>query len=155
MRSKASRSIRRYTHRDYPMIKEWYERRGKQAPSPAILSDMGYIADERVCGFLYLTNSNMAMIEGIISNPESVPSLRKESLTKLLGYMIDTSLLLGYENIFGLTAHPSMHKQAEKFGFRQIEAKLWAMRETEDAAVTRIEEEELMDSRGYDDSEDY
>lgn len=150
------RGLRRYTHRDYVMIKEWYELRGKKAPSPALLSDLGYIADDRVCGFLYLTNSNMAMIEGIIANPETVPSLRKESLTKLVGYMIDTALLLGYENIFGISKHPSMAKEAERFGFKvQSDNVIYTMIES-DEAIDATDIDESKCSRVYEDGdEDY
>lgn len=153
MRLTGTRGLRRYTHRDYPMIKEWYALRGKQPPSPAILSDLGYIADDRVCGFLYLTNSNMAMIEGIVANPESVPSLRRESLTKLVGYMIDTALLLGYENIFGISQHPSIAREAERFGFKTADYKIYMIRES-DAPVT--ETPALTGSRVFEnDDEEY
>lgn len=110
-------AIRRYEDDDYEMVKEWYEARGKRPPSPDTMSDMGYIADERVAGWLYTTNSNVAMIEGIIADPHTIPSHRHQSLRLLLGFMIDTALLLGYPHIFGITSHPSMVKTCKQLGF--------------------------------------
>lgn len=133
------KSIRRYTHRDYPMIKEWYEKRGQTAPQPAQLSDTGYIADGRVCGFLYLTNSNMAMIEGIVANPDTVPSLRRASLTKLIGCMVDTALLLGYDNVFGIGKHPSITEEAKRFGFVVRDYKLYMIDRSLDAIKTEVD----------------
>jgi hypothetical protein len=146
------KSIRRYTHRDYPMIKEWYEKRGKTAPQPAQLSDTGYIADGRVCGFLYLTNSNMAMIEGIVANPDTVPSLRRASLTRLIGFMIDTALLLGYENIFGIGKHPSITEEAKRFGFHIADWKLYMLDKSLDA-IKETEEVSVAGGYGYSDEE--
>lgn len=152
-----TRGLRRYTHRDYAMVASWYEARGQRVPSPAALSDLGYIADERVCGFLYLTNSNIAMLENVVASPYTVPSLRKESLTKLMGYMIDTALVLGYDNIFGISKHPSLEKEAKRFNFKTMSDsfKVYVMSE-EDAPVNTTEVDDSVHVAGYDsDDEDY
>ncbi len=114
-------SISKVSPKDYATILEWYERRGKQAPEIASFSDLGYIVDGRVAGWLYLTNSNMAMIEGIISDPNTVPSLRKESLKKLVGFLIDCAMALGYTQIFGLSKHPAILDISRQFGFKEAE----------------------------------
>lgn len=113
---KAPGSIVRFTSDHYPLLKSWYAARGRIAPNRETLSDMGYVVDGRVIGFLYLTNSNVAMIEAIIADPNSVPSLRRASTDKLIGLLIDKAILLGYSSIFALSKHPSMHKAASKFG---------------------------------------
>lgn len=82
------------------------------------ISDLGYIVDGRVAGWLYVTNSNCAMIEGIIADPNTVPSLRQQSLRKLCGFLVDTALMLGYTNIFGISKHPSMAKVSKELGFK-------------------------------------
>ena len=68
-------SLKRVTSKDFPVIVHWYRQRKLTPPDPRALSDVGFIADGRVAGWLYLTNSNIAMIEGIISDPSSTPGL--------------------------------------------------------------------------------
>lgn len=112
-------SIVRVTPDHYPMLKRWYKGHGKDfIVLEDVISDLGYIVDGRVAGWLFVTNSNVAMIEGIISNPESVPSLRRTSLRKLTGFLVDASLMLGFTNIFGISKHPSMAKVAKELGFK-------------------------------------
>lgn len=89
-------------------------------PDPRSLSNTGFIADNRVAGWLLLTNSNIALIEGIISDPDSVPSLRRESLDKLIGFMIDFCLASGYTQIIGITRHPRIEGVGKKFGFKPL-----------------------------------
>lgn len=112
--------MRRVTSKDFPKIVSWYKKRGKTPPDPRALSDVGFIADERVAAWLFLTNSNMVFIEGVIADPDSVASLRKESLNKLIGFMIDFALQLGYTQIIGITKHPSVEKLGKKYGFKQL-----------------------------------
>lgn len=112
-------SIVRVTPDHYPLLKSWYKARGIRIDNiEDVVSDMGYIVDGRVAGWLYVTNSNCTMIEGIISDPATIPSLRRASIRKLIGFLIDTSLILGFTNIFALSKHPSMEQSARDFGFK-------------------------------------
>lgn len=101
-------------------IADWYKGHGLSMPNSGMLSDMGFIADGRVAGWLYVTNSNLAIIENVISDPKSIPSLRRASLDKLMGFMIDTALAMGYTSIIGITKHPQMIKISKKFGFTEM-----------------------------------
>lgn len=121
LRYTGNRAIVRVTSDHYPTLKRWYEARGKETFNRHLISDLGYMVDGRVAGWLYLTNSNIAMIECIISDPGTVPSLRKESLNKLVGHLIDTAVNLGYIHIWGISKHPSIEKVAEKYGFKITE----------------------------------
>lgn len=124
-------AIRKYTKRDYPMIASWCRERGKPVPAPEILSDTGFIADNRVVGWLYITNSNVAMIENVISNPTTVPSLRRQSLRTLCAHLVDSALILGYVNIFGITNHPSIKKICKDMGFKEAQFSVFTLAEPE------------------------
>ena len=126
-------NIRRITPSDYRTIDAWYDKRNRDMPDPKTFSDMGYMADGRVAGWLYVTNSNMAMIEGIIADPDTVPSLRKASLEKLCGFLVDTAVALGYTHIFGITEHPSIEKVCYKLGFQEAKGfRVFVLNEPED-----------------------
>lgn len=101
-------------------IAEWYKGYGLPIPSSSLLSDMGFIADGRVAAWLYVTNSGIAMIENVIADPKSIPSLRRTSLDKLIGFLVDTAVSLGYTTIIGVTKHPQILKVGKKFGFTEM-----------------------------------
>ena len=106
--------------RHFPEVDEWYRRREMSIPDPTLLSDMGYMADGRVAAWLYLTNSGIAMIENVISDPHSVPSLRRQSLQKLIGFLVDTATALGYTTIIGVTKNKGILDISRKFGFKEM-----------------------------------
>lgn len=103
-----------------PEISEWFEARGLKPPPQETLSDMGYMADGRVAAWLYITNSSVAMIENIISDPNTVPSLRRQSLDKLIGFLVDTATALGYTTVLGITKHKGVLNLAQRFGFKEM-----------------------------------
>lgn len=100
-------------------------------PAKASLSDMGWIADGRVAGWLYVTPSNVALIEGIIADPHTVPSLRAESMQKLSGFLIDYALLMGYTNLVVITEHPSVAEACKRFGFTESKHRVFLMNDTD------------------------
>lgn len=118
-----------YKPRHYPIIAKWYTERGLPAPKMSTLSDTGFILDNRVAGWLYMTNSKLAMIEGIISNPQSIPSLRKTSLLRLCALLVDTALALGYTDIIGISEHPSVLEVGKKLGFKAKAYTLLSLKE--------------------------
>jgi hypothetical protein len=117
---KANERIVKVKREHWALIRSWYRQRGLKAPKMAIFSDMGYIADGRVAGFLAIGNSSVAFIEGIISDPNTVPSLRKKSLMKLCGFLTDTALTLGYNTVIGVTKSASIVKVGEGLGFKEL-----------------------------------
>jgi hypothetical protein len=106
------------------MIVSWYRERGMKAPDPRALSDSGFIADERVAVWVFLTNSNMALIDGVVSDPKTIASFRRESLIKLIGFCVDFCVQLGYTQIIGVTKHPSIESLGKKFGFKELSHKV-------------------------------
>lgn len=114
------KNLRKIGSKDFPLIVSWYKKHKQRVPDPRALSNTGFIADERVAGWIFLTNSNIALIEGIISDPDSIPSLRRESLNKLIGFMIDFCIASGYTQIIGITKHPRIEFIGKKYGFKTL-----------------------------------
>lgn len=122
------KGLRRYNHRlDYELIVGWYEARGLQAPPADFLSGTGYIMDDRVAAWLYKTDSTVAMIEGVISDPKTVPSLRHQSLTKLCAFMVDAATMLGFNHIIGMTKHSSIANICESLGFKRDDMAIYTL----------------------------
>lgn len=121
--------IRRYTAKDFAMIKRWYKARKLPIPQEAALSDSGWIADERVAGFLYLTNSNIAMLDGVISDPNTLPSHRRQSLQQLCSVLVDSAVMLGYTNIIAATTSDSIKDICRKLRFRPTTYQMFILQE--------------------------
>lgn len=131
------KGIEKVTRNHYKLLKGWYEERGLAMPKRSHFSTMGYIADGRVAGWLHLMNSDMALIEGLISDPNTIPSLRRDSVIKLCGFLTDTAIALGYPVVLGITKAPSIETVAQKLGYKELKGyKIMALDVSE-------EEEEL------------
>lgn len=104
------------------ILVKWWSDWGFQAPPQDFLSDYGLIVydeDTPVCaGFLYLTNSSVAIINWVISNKEyrKKPD-RNDALDELLinlTYLCEKS---GYKYIFVQNNNSSLIKRFVKHGF--------------------------------------
>lgn len=121
------KGIERVTKAEYERVRLWYKKRGKKAMPFGLLPPMGYMCDKRVAGWLYTTDGNLAIIEGIIADPDTIPSYRRQSMRKLSAFLVDMAVALGYSTILGITTHPSTDKMAKEFGFTQQEANIWTL----------------------------
>jgi hypothetical protein len=94
------------------------------------LPPIGFICDERVVGWLYTTNSTVALIDGVVANPDTIPSLRRESLQKLCTHLVEVAFELGHTNIIAVTSHPSIQSICKTMGFTlSPHLQVWALRE--------------------------
>lgn len=79
-----------------------------------------------------MTNSNLAIIEGVISNPDTIPSLRKHSLKVLAGLMTDTAVSLGCTTVLAISKHPSIVELCGQMGFKELtDHRVFALKEHE------------------------
>lgn len=112
--------VRKYQTHDYEMISEWYKKRGLTVPNRRYLPTNGIIAENIACGFVYLTDSEMAIIDCFISNPDSVKEDRDRALDKI------TEALMSYAKFFGSSAIKAdsnlmaIQHRAEKYKFRYV-----------------------------------
>jgi hypothetical protein len=118
---------RKYIDADYPMIAEWFVKHGwPVAPEKSILSTMGFIVtddndDPLAVGFLYISNSAMAIVDWIATNPK----LRGLESVRVLEYLWNSVKEVATELKVGVILHFSLPKYAKvyekKFGFKQGE----------------------------------
>jgi hypothetical protein len=119
--------IRKYEHdRDYEDVKSWFthlKKRVKGCPTKDMLSLDGYITEyynQKVCaGWLYTTNSNIAMIEFVIANPDVKTDIRKESLKKLLTHLEALAKTKGYEILLIITSNKGYSRTLSSYGFER------------------------------------
>lgn len=109
---------------DYNDVKGWFEHfssRGIGCPSRDMLSLKGLIVEnnnQKICaGWLYTTNSNIAMIEFVIANYEAPREIRKQSLKKLLTALEAKAINSGYEILLVLTSNLRFSESLESNGY--------------------------------------
>lgn len=133
-------TIKRIKMTDYQLVRSWYAKRGLPIPELASFADTGFMADGRVAGFIYITNSNVALIDGLISNPDTIPSLRRESMNKLVPVLIEFAITLGCTNIIALTNHPSVKKLCKQHGFAKTGYECFILSESDADSYTLVQE---------------
>jgi hypothetical protein len=70
-----------------------------------------------VAGFLYLTNSKIAWIDWIISNPEYKEKDRKQSIELLISSLEEVAKQQDYEIIFSVTRSKHLIDTHKKLGY--------------------------------------
>ncbi len=110
-------SIRDFREEDYQDFVKWYKTIKKAKgnyPSYEQLSTIGYVVEHdniKVCmGFLYITNSNIALISFVIANKEAPSRIRKEALKKLLTTLEQEATNNDYDMVMILTNNPFFSK---------------------------------------------
>lgn len=116
--------IRPYKPEDYDLIKSWWNAHNwKEVPSSSLPS-CGYIVNEVCVGFLYLTNSDMALLEWVVSDPNSDVELRNQSLDLLLAVLTEEAKLNGVKFIFTATRHPKLQERYKKHEFLEADREM-------------------------------
>lgn len=123
--------ITRYTHtKHYKAVASWYHARGLEAPIPEALPSLGYVVEGKIVGWVHRTDSDIAVIKTIMSNPKTLPSGRRQALETLVGVLLDSATNLGYTHVIVISDHPSTVKLASKYNLKESTQKLFILDES-------------------------
>jgi hypothetical protein len=104
---------------DIIQIQSWFTQRGLSCPEEWGFSSIGLIIHDTAAGFLYLTNSKIAYIEGYATNPKANPRYKLWALR-----IITSTLMWRAQNTYGVklllcnTQRQSIRRMAQSFGFK-------------------------------------
>lgn len=90
--------IRPYKSDDYDKIKGWWESYGWPPVQPHMLSSTGMVVEDLCAGWLYQTDSSIALLEWVVGNPAA----DKEERGKAIDFLIETATKLAKLNGFKL-----------------------------------------------------
>ncbi len=107
--------------KDYQTICSWWEKHNWPKIPLVMLPQTGYIIDNVCAGFLYQTDSNIAWLEFIISNPDITKENRSKALDILIDKLSETARGLGFTTIFTSSNHPSLINKYENNGFTKAD----------------------------------
>lgn len=108
--------MRRYTPADYPMLCAWYEAYGQKPPAHTSLPLTGIVIDGVCAAFLYKTDSDIAMIEGVIANRDAKTLIRGRALCAVLSELFKIAKEQGFSQVYGFTQHSGVPGLAAKVG---------------------------------------
>lgn len=117
-------NIRYLNETDYDMLCQWWKWHRFPAPLKICLPDNGtnglIVSKDGVnicCGFVYQTNSKMAWIEFIVSNPDYRQSDRKDAINYLIEMLCELAKGQGFLVAFTSVKNESLIKRYEDSGF--------------------------------------
>jgi hypothetical protein len=119
--------IRPFEIFDYQMLCQWYSGWRQKTPPLVALPSTGLIAFKGetpvACVFLYRTDSAIAIIECLVSNPlippDTAKELRREAFDALWEEVKVEISRTGHSIIMALPTHPNVKKFLEAKGLRE------------------------------------
>lgn len=116
--------IRTLNENDYDNLVDWWNWHRFPTIEKRFLPENGLggimvqIDEIDVCaGFLYLTNSKIAWIEYLVSNPNYKNKDRKQAISMTIKRLCEIASELGYEAIFSSVKNQHLIKHFEEIGF--------------------------------------
>lgn len=112
-----SAQIRLVTGQDIEMIQQWYSARGVEVPSANSLPEIGYIVGDIAAGFIYQTDSSICMLDGYITNPTRIGSLRDEAIEAITYKLLTEAVTRGFTEVLALSRAPRIKDKALNWKF--------------------------------------
>lgn len=109
--------VREYRPEDYAEIVAWHEARGLSAPPVEALPQLGCISPGVAAGFLYQTDSIIAVLDVYISNPAAPPEVRDTALDIITLKLLNKARHLGFKYVKCETKLTSIGARASRLGF--------------------------------------
>ena len=103
----------------------WFEARGLSANIVRLRPEVGLVVPGVAAGFLFQTDSPVALIDGVITNPEVDKSTRGDAVRLLFVSLFDLASELGFTEVWGLSTRPEMEVMGRRLGFRIDPERYW------------------------------
>ena len=117
-------NARKLTEQDYSMLVDWWEWWRWSPPSKNLLPNNGtggIIIEKNnipvVAGFLYFTNSEMVLLEWIVSNPKYKESDRKDAIEMLINVSEQVCRKENKKYMFTIGRSKHLRETHEKLGW--------------------------------------
>ncbi|WP_426752965.1 hypothetical protein [Myxococcus sp. Y35] len=105
----------------YAQFESWLKVRDDSMP-PETLPQTGFIIPGKAVGFLYRTDSCIAMIENLVAAPGLSKEERSEALDLVVKAIMAEAKKLGFTLLMGYTQLDAVVKRAERLGFTHADS---------------------------------
>lgn len=124
-------TLKVYENEHYEILVDWWKKQDWQALPADMLSPTGFISyDEETpiaAGFLYNTDSNWAVIEWVVGNPDVDHEKRSEGLDLVLNGLLITAEGLGKKYIQTIVEHKRLIERYKNFKFMETDKNMTVM----------------------------
>ncbi len=112
--------MRRFNANDLDTVNSWYMARGMRVMEPDELPAVGFYEPGVAAGFVYQTDSSIALLEGYVTNPDADPVVRDGALDSITLALMRAARNAGKRHIVGLCQDPHIEARANKHGMASI-----------------------------------
>ncbi len=110
----------------YDMLCEWWKAHSWTAPAPGFLSDTGIIIQNNdgkclLAGWIYETNSAIALLEFIVANPDYSKEERDGAFSALMETAEKYLKSRNFSAIFISTENKALMRRLEKYNFKKTD----------------------------------
>lgn len=116
--------IRLFTKEDFPEIEAWLWERDIPIIPRSLYSPLGAIVPNVACGFLTRTDTSVALVENVISNPKA--ENRTQAILDIILFLEKEASRLGYKYLWGITQIDNMKAHARSIGAEIVECEMFA-----------------------------
>lgn len=107
----------------YLEMAKWSRGHGSNLPSLSLFPENGWVVPGFCAMFLYMTDSGVAFMENLISNPDAPYSLVSPALDACIAATLQGAKDLGVQFVWGTTFIPGVVGRARQHGFRVMPQK--------------------------------
>ena len=100
----------------FELVKHWLQL-WNETMTPEALPKTGFIIPGKAVGFLYRTDSSLALIENLVAAPGLSREERSEAVDAIVAAVCAEAAKQGFKMLLGYTVLDAVVKRAERFGF--------------------------------------
>lgn len=120
--------MERYDHeKHFKMIEKMWAEWGEDAIPPSLLPKVGYVVPGVCAGFLYQTDSGVALLEGLISAKSADKKMRNECLDAVINELCHDARMRGFRVIHACSSIWPVTERAARHGFTVRTEKFFSM----------------------------
>jgi len=119
--------VKNYSPEDYSTVCTWWAARGWPCLPEVLLPQTGIVVQDIAAGFVYKTNSSLALMEWIVTNPKASSEDRNQGLSLLLDGCISLAKELGSTMIITSLSDKGLIERYSKHGFMATDTEMTNM----------------------------
>jgi hypothetical protein len=120
--------MRAFMHEDFEQITSWRVSRDAEAIDRDLFPPIGFIEPGIAAGFINFTQTKVAFIENIVSNPYADQGIREKAILQILETLENLAYDRGNKWIVAVTNHPRIEHYAYQIKGERIPGKLFGKR---------------------------
>lgn len=108
--------------KDYKTLEKWWKSYSWPCIAPEYLPTTGLIIDDLCAGFLYKTDSSVAILEWIVGNREADRGARAQAIREVVQGLKEIAHRAGYTKVFTSAVHPNLISAYKELGFQPTDS---------------------------------